>query len=287
MKWQIPAKTFLLGEYAALLGASSLIVTTTPCFKLSLTNKPELIGIHKDSPAGRFWQQLNSAQGLHFHDPYQGRGGLGASSAEFLGAYWAYCTRNNTTPSLIELQTLYAQFTHTAKGLKPSGYDVLAQSQQGCVFINKKEHTLVSYAWPFLDLSFILLHTGTKIATHHHLEDATLPDAIDSFSHTVDNARLAFEQKNSSQFIDAINTYHRQLHTQNLLAPSTIIAINQLRTNYPEILALKGCGALGADILLLITSQSHVNGLKEKLLSNNMLIVATDKDIYLKSQKNT
>ena len=29
MKWQIPAKTFLLGEYAALAEASAILLTTT------------------------------------------------------------------------------------------------------------------------------------------------------------------------------------------------------------------------------------------------------------------
>ena len=57
MKWFIPAKTFLLGEYAALAEASAIILTTTPCFELSLSSKKGLSGIHPKSPAGLWWQQ--------------------------------------------------------------------------------------------------------------------------------------------------------------------------------------------------------------------------------------
>ena len=49
--WTIPAKTFLMGEYAALAGESALLLTTTPHFELSLTDNPGLHGIHPDSPA--------------------------------------------------------------------------------------------------------------------------------------------------------------------------------------------------------------------------------------------
>ncbi len=90
MKWLIPAKTFLLGEYAALAGQSAVLLTTSPCFELSLSKEAGLHGIHPDSPAGRWWKEnAQSEVGLQWHDPYQGCGGLGASSAQFLGAYLA------------------------------------------------------------------------------------------------------------------------------------------------------------------------------------------------------
>ena len=51
--WSIPAKTFLVGEYAALKEQSAILLTTTPCFELRLTSQPGLHGIHPQSPAGR------------------------------------------------------------------------------------------------------------------------------------------------------------------------------------------------------------------------------------------
>lgn len=57
MKWRIPTKTFLLGEYAALADLGAILLTTPPCFELTLTETPGLDGIHPDSPAGRWWQE--------------------------------------------------------------------------------------------------------------------------------------------------------------------------------------------------------------------------------------
>ena len=36
MKWSIPAKTFILGEYAAIAQRSAILVTTTPYFEVKL-----------------------------------------------------------------------------------------------------------------------------------------------------------------------------------------------------------------------------------------------------------
>lgn len=92
MKWLIPAKTFLLGEYAALAGASAILLTTYPCFELTLTSKNnQLSEIHPKSPAGVWWQQQHLDHGLIWNDPYTERGGLGASSAQFLASYLASC----------------------------------------------------------------------------------------------------------------------------------------------------------------------------------------------------
>src|SRR5262245_43666850 len=92
MKWCIPAKTFLLGEYAAVAGSSAIVLTTSPCFELSLVNSATIQNIHSDSPAGRWWtSQRMTEQGLIWYDPYQEKGGLGASSAQFLAVYLARC----------------------------------------------------------------------------------------------------------------------------------------------------------------------------------------------------
>lgn len=277
MKWYIPAKTFLLGEYAALLGAPAIIITTTPCFEVSLIDTPQLVGIHHDAPAGRFWRD-HVKQGLQFDDPYQGRGGLGASSAQFLGAYWAYTSLWNVS----ELQNAYAHYASTGQGLQPSGYDVLAQSQQACVFIHKNKNIINSFPWPFEDLSFILVHTGIKLATHHHLQETHLPSNMNNLTSTVEKAHLAFKEKKSNILIEAVNTYYQQLHALNLVAPSTTAQINQLHTQHPEILALKGCGAMGVDILLLLTLKTNKASLKEKLLAQGHRIVATEENLYLK-----
>ncbi|WP_454781260.1 mevalonate kinase family protein [Legionella sp. WA2022007384] len=279
MKWLIPAKTFLLGEYAAVAQASALLLTTAPCFELTLTTQEKTSGIHPESPAGIWWHQQNLGQSLLWNDPYAGRGGLGASSAQFLASYLASCFVNNTTPDLKQMLNAYYESSWTGKGLRPSGYDVIAQSQQGCVYINKQHNVMKSYDWPFHDLSFFLIHTGVKLATHHHLQDTALPDQINYLSLLVDEAKQAFEQVDSQKLIRTINNYHQKLAELNLVAEHSLKHINEFKKD-PEILAIKGCGALGADVLLLITSSSTAQTLADKLKIQDWTVLATEKDIY-------
>ncbi|MDR3442781.1 MAG: hypothetical protein P4L65_07150 [Legionella sp.] len=280
MKWSIPAKTFLLGEYAAVAEASAIVLTTTPCFELTLTTEEGLSGIHPESPAGLWWlQQAHTGKGLAWHDPYAGRGGLGASSAQFLGSYWASCLIQGKPSNIEHMLDAYYQCAWTGKGLRPSGYDVIAQSLQGAVFINKKNQFIQSYAWPFKDLSFFLIHTGVKLATHHHLQDTTLPKPIDYLSTLVDEAQQAFETADSNLLVSCINRYHEQLRELNLVAEHSLKLINEFK-GYPEVIAAKGCGALGADILLLVSSRDNATTLNNKLNAKNWTVLANENSLY-------
>jgi mevalonate kinase len=229
MKWQIPGKTFLLGEYAALNGESALLLTTSPCFTLALHKNVLPSTIHSHSPAGRFWQKNRRAgYSLQWQDPYQGLGGLGASSAQFIGAYFASNTLQNLAIQHESLLEAYYQTAWSGEGCKPSGYDVLAQLQPpNCaVYINKNEHILTNITWPFNDIAFILLHTGKKLATHQHLASSIMP-------------------------ADTINASYHELTRLNLVAAHTLQCISELK-KHKFILALKGCGALGADVILVL-----------------------------------
>ncbi|QMT60816.1 hypothetical protein [Legionella sp. PC997] len=280
MKWLIPAKTFLLGEYAAVAQASAFLITTAPCFELTFTKQENHSGIHPESPAGLWWQQQNLEQNLVWKDPYAGRGGLGASSAQFLASYLAGCFIKNTIPNLDQMLKAYYASSWTGKGLRPSGYDVMAQSQQGCVYINKQHNIMKSYDWPFHDLSFFLIHTGVKLATHHHLQATDLPDQIDYLSLLVDEAKQAFEHTNSQKLIRTINLYHQKLAELNLVAEHSLKIISEFKQE-PEILAIKGCGALGADVLLLISATKNAQSLANKLKMHHWTVLATEKNIYV------
>ncbi|KTD57632.1 hypothetical protein [Legionella shakespearei] len=279
MKWRIPAKTFLLGEYAAIAEASAIILTTTPCFELSLKPAGGISKIHPQSPAGLWWQQQNySASTLSWVDPYKGKGGLGASSAQFLACYLASCHVQNKTPDMDSMLAAYYQSAWSGEGLRPSGYDVIAQSQSGCVFINRQKKVIQSSSWPFKDLSFLLLHTGIKLATHHHLKESTLPERIDYLSHLVDLAQKAFEHEDSQLLIQSITDYHQALTELNLVAQHSQDFIRIIKS-WPETKAIKGCGAMGADILLVLTEPKHLLSVKRKARAHNLMVLATEKEL--------
>lgn len=269
MFFLIPAKTFLLGEYAALQGDSAIILTTPPYFKVEQLAKKELIQIHPQSPAGLFWAETNPPYGLAFHDPYQGIGGLGASSAQFVGVYLAYAALQKREWDIAHLLSNYYRYAWNGQGLCPSGYDVVAQTKADCVYINKKNQLFETYAWPFPDLTFILIHSGHKLPTHQHLEKLTSLQETAYLSSIVDKAKQAFQTRDSALFIKCIQDYQHQLIQLNLTASHTKNLIQELQ-QYPDIQAIKGCGALGADILLILThtekAQTTLNYLKNKYM---------------------
>lgn len=284
MIWHIPAKTFLLGEYAALAGGSAIVLTTTPCFELSLTSDEAIDKIHPLSPAGTFWaHQFHPEQNLAWYDPYGGRGGLGASSAQFLGAYLAHCHLLKIKPDCKQMLLAYYHCAWSGEGVKPSGYDVLAQSQHRCVYINQQHNILQSYGWPFKDIAFLLLHSGQKLATHEHLKFIVPPQSLDCLSATVNQAKLAFEQSNSQHLIQAINTYQHQLTELNLVAPRSLELIDSLRQR-SSVLAAKGCGAMGADVLLLIVSFEYLKVIKTQFSAEGWVILASNEELFLSSK---
>ena len=279
MKWSIPAKTFLVGEYAALAGAPAIILTTTPCFEVTLSNDPGMQGIHPESPAGRLWAAFgDKTQGLAWFDPYAGCGGLGASSAQFVGTYAAINNLQTKTFNKDALLNCYFNYGWQGTGLRPSGYDVLAQSMSGCAYINKEFERCQSMSWPFLDIAFLLLHTGKKLATHEHLQAAELPYQIDRLAIIVDDAKKAFELNSSTALVEAVNAYHQQLLKMKLVASHSQDSIEQLESQ-SDILAIKGCGAMGADVLLLIVPSLRLDMLRKQFSNEGWRILATSDDL--------
>lgn len=279
MKFFIPAKTFLLGEYVALAGGPALVLTTTPYFEMTVLDSPGLVGIHPDSPAGRFWSsEAISGKGLSFFDPYQGLGGLGASSAEFIGAYQVVSYLQDKP--VVQAELLEAYFKASAKnaGILPSGYDVLAQTHRGSVYINRAKTSYCSYAWPFKDLAFILLHTGKKLSTHKHLESIDFLPQIEVLSSLVEIGVSAFEKADSAQLIHAVNAYHNHLQNLGLVASHSLKLIKLLQ-NEEGILAVKGCGALGADVLLLLVTASELALKVQKIKQMGINLLATSENL--------
>jgi mevalonate kinase len=269
---KIPAKTFLLGEYAAVAEQGAMIITTEPCFEVTRTDTPGLVGIHPDSPAGRFWKTNASPNhGLRFEDPYHQLGGMGASSAQFLGAY-----RFSHAPQTEEgLLAAYWQFAWQGQGLRPSGYDVLAQTHAGCVYIHRQTKRVEIFEWPFPSLALIIARTQNKLATHQHLaEKVNGPLDVLTLNALVEKAVQAYRLSEEHTLIKAVNNYHLALLSMDLVAVQTQQLIKTLK-NTPELLAIKGCGAMGADVLLCITTRVHQPLIEKRLASLGLTLLAT------------
>lgn len=284
MKWLIPAKTFLVGEYAAVLGGPALVLTTTPCFEVTLVDGNHHEGIHPDSPAGQWWASHRIPdKGLMWRDPYEGKGGLGASSAQFLGTYLASCHLLHIKPSHKVLLDAYYQSSWRGEGLRPSAYDLLAQSQHRCVYVNRKLGIMQSYDWVFDDIAFLLVHSGQKLMTHYHLQRISLPDSMHELSVVAESARTAFEQGCSDQLIAAVDAYQQHLTARGLVAQHSLEHLQALKLK-KNILTAKGCGAMGADVLLLIVEKDSLAKVSQDLVVDGWNVLASSHDIYAGSE---
>lgn len=280
-EWLIPAKTFLIGEYVALNQGPAIIITTTPYFRIKLIDNiiTNISQINPQSPTGRFWTDINTFEKyLFWEDPYNAIGGLGASSAQFLGAYLAYCFLHNLTPNSTSLLELYYTYSWHGKGLRPSGYDVLSQAQDQCVYINSKQGIIRSYPWIFKDLDFLIIHNGAKLITHKYLESINLPKEIFKLTPIATIALEAFEHQDGDQLIDAINAYQKQLELAQLVTQQSLKNLKIL-CKYKQILAAKGCGAMGADVLLVIVESAELNALYNELTIAGWRIIACSKNM--------
>jgi mevalonate kinase len=268
----VPSKTFLLGEYIVLQGGPAMLLTTAPRFTLlavkQLKSQIKMQGIHKDSPAGKFvkrYAALFQAYSLNFVDEYHGLGGFGASGAQFLMV--AVLKQYLDKQSLNEVLLLkeYQTFAWDGKGCPPSGVDLIAQMHGGICYFYKMKNQIQTFSWPFQDLDYGLIHTGNKLATHEHLKQLAHLN-VNDLEKIVIQGKLSMEQQNSQSFLDSILNYTTLLMEKNLMTTQTQMYLKQL-TECKGILAKKGCGALGADVIVIFFKRgdnSVINWLREK-----------------------
>ena len=262
-----PAKTFLLGEYVALDGGPSLLLSTGPRFQLTVRSaaasesgevRAVSVPWHPASPAGvlfnRHREEL-SQWSFEFNDPYAGKGGLGASSAQFV---LLYAFLNDWTLP-IDLQTLLREYRECAwsgEGTPPSGADVVAQLTGGVTWFDGRSFSAERLKWPFAEIGFTLIRTGVKLATHEHLREGTM--APHSTLRTiVVEARKAFDTGDEMRLIEAVNACALVLRQSGLTAASTTDLLDQMRDNHELFWAAKGCGAMGADVVMTLHARSR------------------------------
>lgn len=280
---QIPGKTFLVGEYGVLQGGPALIATTEPCFyeiKSILTADQTGSLPHPESPAGRLLLDHGvPLSSLEVFDPYEGQGGLGASTAQFLLAWqkiFPVFDVQEQWPKLLKEYRRYATF----KGRTPSGADLLAQAVGGVALVDEPRSNLKALDWPFAHLHFTLLRTGHKVATHQHLSE--MKDI--NYSSLIEIARRAchhFELADETGFVASIQDFAKDLSCLGLVLPATQNVLKQIQS-LSEVLAAKGCGALGADIILLLHRQELSPDFLRLLQELSLRPLASDTHLFRK-----
>ena len=283
-----PSKTFLLGEYAVMNSGAALLFNSEPRFQLiaNLRGSGEVDGIHPASPAAQWIAQNRGRFGhadLQFIDPHNGLGGFGASSAQFLLvhalAQLIADGRQTREPSAVQVEPIWRDYREISGGSRdshttgPSGADIVAQFAGGLCEVNLEPFSFSQLSWPFEEFDFAIVRTGEKIATHEHLNDIRRIDT-DELNFILERGLDAFETKDSQEFFDAVNDYYAELLDLDLVADRTQVYVSTLLAQ-PFVRAAKGCGALGADTIVVFFAAEY-RARMNRFLSELQLPVVTD-----------
>lgn len=274
MKYQIPGKTFLTGEYSVLVGGAALGLATKPYFEVSVlesteNNQP----FHSESSAGKFLNITKNKYQIIFEDSYQKlniKGGFGRSGAEFLSVMLA------EGKTFQEIMDCYRQINQNIKN-KPSGADLAFQYYGGICLAQIYKNEYKSFEWPFADLNFFVVATGIKVNTHTHLNDLDLENAkhLPKFSNQVIES---FLNKNEKEFINNLSNWSRELNQCGLQLEESWVLKKNLEV-YNEILLVKPCGALGADVILVFYQKSQKFKVENIIQNYDLKIVSESQDL--------
>lgn len=302
----VPSKTFLIGEYLVLDKGPGILINTAPRFQLTLKKINSLnLKLNNITPAGPVAKLIASVapmlQGCHldFFDPHENAGGFGASAAqytmilianEFLQFYFhekvSFAEFSQQTTNQWSLTNIdYPQIVADYQGLSAdipnkkigSGADVIAQLTGAITYFHAAKNSVQTFAWPFADLDFLLIHTGNKIATHQHLAQLNQLNTTE-FAHITHRTYQAFQQSNAKDFIAGIQDYGQALTKAQLTHPLTQTLLAKIHA-LPQVLAAKGCGALGADVLLLLCAAENAPQLRAWTETQSFKIIASRKDL--------
>lgn len=281
------AKTFLFGEYAALVQGPAVLVSTSPRLNLHVSIFSEELPLQAKA-SGRFAESVtyflhseslaaklvgNERVEIEIEKKKIPLNGLGVSTAEYLALWSYYQHQAGQLSSQFTSEDLETYRALSTLKVKPSGYDLIAQALGGVVQIQKNGNGLAiaSTEWPFENLGFLLCYTHKKMQTHTHLNDLAHEEKdLLCLSQCSSETLTAFQSKSEAGFIKGIKKFQEELERQNKVSAHTLEVLQHFFADQrasPLIEAAKGCGAMGADVICFFSYD--VETLRHHLLENH------------------
>jgi hypothetical protein len=234
---------------------------------------------------------------IEMTDPHEHKGGFGWSSAHFLFLYvlklWIEKGKPQELPEIPREQLLstFLKYSWDGEGWAPSGLDILSQLEGGLLFLQSPRkikdgelqpiefgdyHKLSK--WPFSEIQFCLIRTGNKIATHSHLSNLQQigTSVLAKIAYDAGTSLLDPHEEN---FITNINQFRDALREEDLVDPSSWSTQQDLMQR-PEVLGIKGCGALGADVLLVVLVDELMEDFIEWASDEGYFVVGNSRDLH-------
>jgi mevalonate kinase len=284
-----PSKTFLIGEYAVLDGGSALMAATAPRFEMRIESAAESLAgdIHSQSPAGR-WVRTHAEDfkniRMEFVDPHGGAGGFGASGAQFLFVnLWSRLKAHNleSLARYLSIDQIWKDFRRieeeSGKKVLSSGGDLVCQWSGGLSSFSNRPLVSEALLWPDEDMEFALVRTENKIATHQHLDQIRQKD-FSALKQLSQEAVLHVKKHDMGGLLQNLHDFAKELEEQGLVSLPTRELLNRLRV-HSSVLAAKGCGAMGADVIALFYEPRHGLEVASFVQSQGLNIIATSRDL--------
>ena len=255
---RVPSKTFLIGEYAVLEGASALIVSTPPFFNFKIHTAKPSHPFHKKSPAGRYIEKHSKIfSSIQIELMEKRPSGFGLSGAEWNVVLEIHSLFKKEDLSIHQIWEEYRTFSDST-----SGADVVAQRLGGLCHFCSSPFRAETLNWSFENLEFAFILTGESLETWKHLKDIKIK-YLDSFKNISNLALKAVKEKDQTLFIQSIRDYAHELEKRNWLTQTTQTLLAQINS-HSDILASKGCGALGAECVVFFFKKEN----KERIFSS-------------------
>ncbi len=159
-------------------------------------------------------------------------------------------------------------------GRKPSGADVVSQWIGGVCLFSLEPFFARSITWPFVDLDFFLIRTGSVLNTHEHL-DTLSGKSFTRLSCTAKKAMACVDRLDREGFISALNEYSAGLEERGLVHENTRSVLNRIRKSN-LIVTAKGCGAMGAEVVAVFFDSKNKQEVKTFLKKENVMAHSGD-----------
>lgn len=228
-------------------------------------------------------------------DPHGGRGGFGSSAAELLalwtmeqflnflikgmnsadGAAFEVGFQDYLKSLLSQVNTRVAILDTIRHRVSPfsigSGSDILAMITGGlCRVMPKQNEARRLKVSNSESLVCLIFRTGFKVATHEHVQDLS-DDFLDLVSGGLPHHDIVDASEN--QMTESAHQWGKHLVREGLCLKETQEKVKVL-AELPGVKTAKGCGAMGADSVLVFCSQESSEQVKAIAKSLDLELVA-------------
>ena len=287
MRFSVPGKVFILGEYLALSGGPSIVAAIGPRFTGQTSPNSESV-FHPESPAGKLnsWAVTTSGSGapFHFQGEFSRSGGFGGSTAEFALAYRVLAEKN---PQLDRSwKSVFACYRELTDHL-PSGADLIGQWLGGVTCFDRDEMLTDDLSEGLKRIRILVFsaasQAGRKVQTHAHLETLSNsvadPKWLAKLREWVAVGRQSFAFGDGFALGKSFQAYadllaEKSLECQEAREDRTALS------KIPGVFGVKGSGALLSDALVAVVSDACDTRSLTELARTRDLQLVTDRLTY-------